>query len=602
MSELNQLYYEEIDRFIRDYIQNDHSGRAIMLSGDWGSGKSHYLRHELQEYLFQELECKCVIVSLYGLTDVSEISKAIYVELRSLKKRIKSEASNSAAIAGKIIGKTIFNGLVNKIGFDIGKIDDKDLQKVYESVDLTNKLIIFEDLERTQIDVTELLGYINNMCEVDKTKVLLIANEYAVGKEYYYSKKDDIIKFKLTRKYAEYQKIKEKTVGDTIKFECNLEHCIREILPTYDIPVSEIAVKEIIEILHNTGKNLRSFQFACQKYVEIKKLTNNVHKLNDKLEKIIFHGIIAYIQYKDKGRDVKFECNSFIYEMIKGTANYRLFKFCYDYIKYQRFDNDAAKNQLSYYNEYCRYSKWNKDHDTDLQIIKYYRVQKADDVKRAINNIHEKIDSGDITYWDYPELLGWLINIHSDVKIDSKYKEISNLMIKRLESADNKDKISEEELFGFLFAPIGEREEYIKIIRKMKSALKSSYSSTKPIAIEELNFTERSNITAQIAEKGFSSVFNIDDFCSVLEVSSSKQLCNIYSILDESYNESLNTDRIDEDDEELKTIKKKVDELKEKDWYDEIQKRNYERISEIITDILNHDIEIEAPPVDGRYI
>lgn len=597
MSELNQLYYEEIDKFIENYLKNDHSGRAIMISGDWGTGKSHYIRNELKKYL-QDLNYKCVIVSLYGLADVSEISKAIYVELRTAKKPPKSEVGNEVVVVGKIIGKTIFNGLVSKIGFDIGKIEEKDLEKVYESVDLSNTLIIFEDFERTSINVIELLGYINNMCEGDGTKVLLVANEYAIGKEYYYNKKDDIVKFKLTRKYAEYKKKKEKTVGDTIKFECNLEHSIRNILPIYDIPVTEVAIKGIIEVMQNTGKNLRSFQFACQKYIEIKKLTHEVYRLSDKLEKILFHSIISYVQYRDKGLDVKFECNSIIYEMIKGDENYRLFKFCYDYIKYQRFDKNAAIHQLSYYTEYCRHSKCNKDHDTDLYVLKYYRYQKAKDVKGAINNIHDKINSGEITYWDYPELLCWLISIQYDVKIDSKYKEISNLMIKRLESASNKDKIPEEDLFCFSLVPIGGKEEYIEEIQKMKNALKSTNSIFNPMMIENLNPSERSDIASQIAEKGFSSVFNIDEFCSALEVSSSKQLYYIYNILANSYDGLTDMERIDEDEEELKIIKEKVDKLKVKEQYDEIQKRNYERISEIIYDKLNNLVDLDEQP-DG---
>lgn len=173
------MTYDEMNNFILNYLKNDITGRAIMLTGEWGSGKSYYVKNTLKPFLEDKDngKHKCVIVSLYGLSDTSEISKAIYMELRTIKKSSSSEAASTAKTVGKIIGKTVFNGLVSKIGFDIGSIEDKDFQEIYESVDLTDKLIVLEDIERTQIDIIELLGYINNMCENDGVKVLLVTNE-----------------------------------------------------------------------------------------------------------------------------------------------------------------------------------------------------------------------------------------------------------------------------------------------------------------------------------------------------------------------------------------------------------------------------------------
>ena len=42
---------------------------------------------------------------------------------------------------------------------------------------MNKKLLVLEDIERTQIDIIELLGYINNMCENDGVKILLVTNE-----------------------------------------------------------------------------------------------------------------------------------------------------------------------------------------------------------------------------------------------------------------------------------------------------------------------------------------------------------------------------------------------------------------------------------------
>ena len=227
------MTYDEMNSFVLNYISNDITGRAIMLTGEWGSGKSYYVKNTLKPFLEDKDNGghKCVIVSLYGLSDTSEISKAIYMELRTIKKSSSSEAANTAKAVGKIIGKTVFNGLVSKIGFDIGGISDDDLKKVYESIDLTDKLIVLEDIERTQIDIIELLGYINNMCENDGVKVLLVTNEsellhFHMG-EPKKKEKHGGEEIEYTKVYSEdaqkYLKAKEKSISDTLQFHADFQ-------------------------------------------------------------------------------------------------------------------------------------------------------------------------------------------------------------------------------------------------------------------------------------------------------------------------------------------------------------------------------------------
>jgi len=52
-----------------------------VLTGEWGSGKSYYIENELVPFL-KEKKATAVVVSLYGLSDISTISKSIYMELR----------------------------------------------------------------------------------------------------------------------------------------------------------------------------------------------------------------------------------------------------------------------------------------------------------------------------------------------------------------------------------------------------------------------------------------------------------------------------------------------------------------------------------------
>ncbi|MCR5836907.1 MAG: KAP family NTPase, partial [Lachnospiraceae bacterium] len=174
------MRFEELNVLIKDYIEDDKTGMAMMLTAPWGYGKSYYIQNTLVPFLLENKH-KSVVVSLYGLKNIQEISKQIYLCLRTIRfwgnNEQKSEAKSTTKVVGKVIGKTIFNTIVSKVGLDVSKLEDGAFQEVYESVDLTGMLIVLEDLERSEISVVEILGYVNNLVEHDNVRVLLVANE-----------------------------------------------------------------------------------------------------------------------------------------------------------------------------------------------------------------------------------------------------------------------------------------------------------------------------------------------------------------------------------------------------------------------------------------
>lgn len=84
---------QELNKYIKHYLENDKTHSAIMLSGEWGSGKSYYIQHELIPFLNADGVDRCVTVSLYGFSNLSEISKNIYLEMRIQNKPIKKASS-----------------------------------------------------------------------------------------------------------------------------------------------------------------------------------------------------------------------------------------------------------------------------------------------------------------------------------------------------------------------------------------------------------------------------------------------------------------------------------------------------------------------------
>ena len=76
---------DQLNEHIKHYIEHDKTNRAIMLTGDWGIGKSYYIQKELIPFLKEDKNGKhsCIVVSLYGIDSIAAISITLY--LRNLK-------------------------------------------------------------------------------------------------------------------------------------------------------------------------------------------------------------------------------------------------------------------------------------------------------------------------------------------------------------------------------------------------------------------------------------------------------------------------------------------------------------------------------------
>lgn len=72
----------ELNKYIKHYLEKDKTHTAVMLTGEWGSGKTYYVENVLAPFLQEDGKNRCVVISLYGLETISDISKSIYMELR----------------------------------------------------------------------------------------------------------------------------------------------------------------------------------------------------------------------------------------------------------------------------------------------------------------------------------------------------------------------------------------------------------------------------------------------------------------------------------------------------------------------------------------
>ena len=393
---------EQICKYVKHYIEKDKTKSAIMLTAPWGKGKSYFIQNELIPYLEENGNYQSVVVSLYGVSSLAEISKSIYFEVKdfAIKKTFKPtneklkkitekipkpEVPSELMPATKTAAGTVIRGITSFFGVDFRL---ENLQELYDSVDLSGKLLVFEDIERSQIDIIEFLGYVNSLVEQDGIKILLISNEDELIHHVQKNVEEDGKK-KLVKEYDEsslqYLKFKEKTVSDTIRFYGNTRNAIKAIIGQYNCKYFNwLENDEKLDDLENLLvlekiENLRTFAYACQKTFEIYEQIDEYHLADEYLE-CIFYGIILFSRSIKRGIFPVWDGTDYLSPKLTGGV-VPLFRFCYEYIRWHEFDKCQVNQTIRAYDQY-RMLKQN--YDSDLPVIFDYHLSTETNVLAAL--------------------------------------------------------------------------------------------------------------------------------------------------------------------------------------------------------------------------
>lgn len=491
------MTYQELNQYILHYLTEDKTKSAIMLTGPWGTGKSYYIQNELKPFLEKKENGghSCVIVSLYGLKDTAEISKSIYLGTRMKFLTATSEKSTTVTFAGE----TIIKGIAGAFGIDLS-VSERSLKRLYASVNLTGKLVVLEDLERSGIDILEVLGYVNNLVEQDGVKVLLVANEeeiikYELGNKVIgrrkkeeieeekrlheafdvpFENKGEIVQCRLSEDYL---RLKEKTISDTIEFKEDYQTAIREIVQMFDNETlnkfSTIeSIKDILDImLHCQSYNLRSFIFACQKTNDIFSSLDEKYLSDENFVQAVFIGILSFVLKQKNGNSHTWG-NEKYFSAVLGHEKAPLFKFCYDYIMRQITEFEDIEGAYQAYSELVLYDKNRSNNDNDIITLQTYYVRTDSDVLDAISNIERRLEvPEDISFYQYGTIAVYAIIIKGILGCD--IDTIKRRLVANLEGQGNKLEL--EQLFRTIIGTdctTKQKEEYESLRKEMARSLK----------------------------------------------------------------------------------------------------------------------------------
>ncbi len=266
-----------IINYLEKYIKDSDPRYAVALTGKWGCGKSFLVDTWVNDLKSREkksasdqnsLELKPIYVSLYGMKSVGEVVKAIK---RQLHPFLYSKSMEMLKGFAKIAGKATINA-----NFDLdGNVDTSELSisTSLDSLDEFNpkeetikgdKLLIFDDFERCQIDTKELMGFINGFVERNASHVIIVG---------------DFEKLSINSKEA-YDEYREKTIGKIFEVHPDPERALEVFLD--EVPRNEwtISQKElIVECFYRLDNhNLRLLRQAVRDFNSV--IEN--HEVNDK--------------------------------------------------------------------------------------------------------------------------------------------------------------------------------------------------------------------------------------------------------------------------------------------------------------------------------
>lgn len=517
---------EDLVESILDYVRADYTDYAIMINGEWGSGKTHFwnnkIRKKIDSMKFNGKRYKTIYMSLYGISNLEDISKKIFIETTQLMdKNLKKYMNQHEEMTIPEYAKTGLD-MANLFGVSAneGKIDYEE----FFSTD--DKVLCFDDLERANVDVIDILGYINNFVEHDHIKTIIICNEKELSTKikssnlemktfiatYILDKEGELqdnnkpmvekIKEQIENvfdKANDYERIKEKLIGETFEYAPKFDYIINGILIRYeDDPDLERFYRTNINLIISTFKksgtrNLRILKHALKDFQKIYQVVTQ--KYPDISNRVIQTMLIFTIAIsfeikagkvtKDKFIDIK---NNEEYKAILVSsrvlmdnrqfyikefdnnyyynfkAEYRFFKFIEYYVRTRIFDMKILKNDMAE----IQNTGENRNVPAYKRLLteEYWKIPDEEFLK-VINDIIKEIKSGKVELIELVKLYSYFSYFSSKKLIPYESETIKKIFEDSMDLVAQKSEYYEIKKDEFTeFALVQNQKDMQKILNK----------------------------------------------------------------------------------------------------------------------------------------
>lgn len=287
---------EDIIRFLNRYKDDTDPQYAVLLDGKWGCGKTFFIKSWLDTFQTEnEDELTPMYVSLFGVQTVKQINDTINGLLFPFM-------NSKVYKIGKTFTKMVASAALRfNVDYDGDKTSDGTVDfKLDPLMDLLNdkkeelkgrRILIFDDLERANIGVKELYGYINRFVEHNRFKVIVVCNST-----------------EITDKEI-FNRFREKIIGRTFEIHSDIDAAINSF--ANEIPTSYFVqqhISEVKEAFKLTGySNLRVLRQCIRDFNQIFQgihIDNGNPYQNKKLFHFLIRFVVLYSEMSESDKDI----------------------------------------------------------------------------------------------------------------------------------------------------------------------------------------------------------------------------------------------------------------------------------------------------------
>ncbi|TSA27352.1 hypothetical protein D4R71_02275 [bacterium] len=314
-----------VEPVLKDFITNNEHNDLIVLSGDWGVGKTYFWNNIITSHIEKDKTVKYSYVSLFGINSIETLKNVIIANQVLLKDNIGNKIKKAFTfIRTNALKSPVIR---NYTGNLIDEIIFSSLNKI---------IICFDDIERIgkELSIKDFIGIVTQLKESKDCKIIIILNEESMEKE----------------EFDEFKKHIEKVIDIRLKFDRTYKEALKCIIPEnnrhFDL-ILENCVKLQL-------KNLRIFQ-RIKRYIEYLKLESL--DIDDNLVKDIIHSLVLF-SYCYFNKETKVDPPTFYY-----LKNYIL--------EYQLLHDELGKEQYEKWYQFLSNYGYTYTSDIDLSLIDY---------------------------------------------------------------------------------------------------------------------------------------------------------------------------------------------------------------------------------------
>lgn len=472
------LSMEEIRKIILDYIEDDRKNQAILLNGEWGCGKTFFVKENLIPEIDTE-KYQIFQISLYGVSSIEKIQDMIYGEW--IEKAVGDKTEKLGPIGGAltkgigIFGKGAVQFIESKIGTE-GSASEAAKEFLEQNIGKNKKpILIFDDIERCQLDIIELMGFLNNLSENNGYKLILVAYEQEINRD-----EDDIVRIlkyeialngrldidkfikkgsnstanggkqdeikidrdgleEIANYYFEkktiYERTREKLIGLTIPYSISITESFEGIISKY---IKTESIKELLKLNkediidlfeREEHRNLRTLISACIAIEDIISLIDQERIsekeiLRDELKTIILYTVYSAMRRADGKAEynwassTRYGCVNNSVMKIKSPRIYG-YAFIDEYWKTQCIDDEIIyKDIKTIIDEKVDIKKSYKESEEHRslalnRLMDWYLLSNDEEVKTLVQQMKDELSNRKYYPQEFKEIILTLMRINN---------------------------------------------------------------------------------------------------------------------------------------------------------------------------------------------